>query len=185
MSATSPSGPVDDAPESRLVAGASAIVGKVNELAGAEDNAANRVAPDTSRTFAWVGVLFALCSVALVPWTVYVALSLPSRSLSRHDDLAWAGFDVMLFVALATVAVTVLRRSRWAATAAGASAALLVTDAWFDVVTAPSRSAMLESLALAVVVELPLAGVCLWTARHATDITEERISVLLRRRQQA
>ena len=52
--------------------------------------------------------------------------------MSPHYDAAWAGFDVMLLVALASAGYFALRRSRYLVTGA---AALLVVDAWFDVVT--------------------------------------------------
>jgi hypothetical protein len=46
--------------------------------------------------------------------------------VSPHYDAAWAGFDVMLVVALASTGYFALRRSRYLATAA--TATLLVVD---------------------------------------------------------
>ncbi len=118
----------------------------------------------------------------LVPWTIYLAVHLPGRQLSVHYDLAWAGFDVLLFVALAATAYAVLRREPWVGMAAGAAAALLVADAWFDVVTAPTGRALLEAAVMSVLVELPLAGTCIWLCWHAYALAELRIRHLLRRR---
>jgi hypothetical protein len=75
----------------------------------------------------------------LLPWIVYLAYSLPSRQVSADYDIAWAGFDVMLLVALASTGYFAFRRSRYSATAAAATATLLVVDAWFDVMTTPRR----------------------------------------------
>jgi hypothetical protein len=95
----------------------------------------------------------------LLPWTIYLGYSLPSRQVSPHYDAAWAGFDVMLMATLASTGYFALQRSRYLATAATATATLLVVDAWFDVMTSPP-SQHLESVALAVLIELPLASLC-------------------------
>lgn len=120
------------------------------------------------------GVLLAVCAVLLVPWIAHLADTLPERVVSRHYALAWAGFDVMLFLALGTTAVLVLRRSLLMGAAGTWSAALLVADAWFDVVTAPTRADMVEALLLAAFVELPLAGLCLWVLVRAREIARRR-----------
>lgn len=129
-----------------------------------------------------VGVVLAVCAVLLVPWIVHLADTLPDRVVSRHYALAWSGFDVMLLLALASTAVLVLRRSLLMGAAATWSAALLVADAWFDVVTAPTSGQMLEALVLAVLVELPLAALCLWVLVRAREIARLRFRVLVAER---
>ena len=133
------------------------------------------------RVVRWVAPLFAVCSVALVPWVVFLAWSLPHRAVSHHYALAWAGYDVGLAAALASTAVTAVRRSRFVPLAASEAGAMLLADAWFDVVTAAPGRDLAESLVMAVVVELPLAALCAWLAVHSQELTEERL-VLLRRR---
>ena len=45
--------------------------------------------------------------------------------------------------------------------------ALLWMDAWFDVITSVGRANVIAALLLAVLVELPLSGVCLYVVvRH-------------------
>lgn len=134
-----------------------------------------------ARVVRWVAPVFAVCSLALVPWVVVLAVTLPHRAVSHHYALAWAGYDVGLAAALATTAVTAVRRSRLLPVAASAAGALLLADAWFDVVTAAPGRAVVESVAMAVLVELPLAALCGWLAVHSQDVTEQRL-VLLRRR---
>lgn len=133
----------------------------------------------TARSTRAVGVVLGVCAVVLVPWIVHLADTLPERQISRHYALAWAGFDVMLFLALGTTAVLVLRRSLLMGPAGTWSAALLVADAWFDVVTAPTRAQMLQAVGLAVVVELPLAALCLWVLVRAREIARLRFRVLV------
>ena len=72
------------------------------------------------------------------------------------------------------------RRSRYLATAAAATATLLAVDAWFDVMTTlPGQR--LEPVAMAVLVELPLASVCVWLSLHTQQLAERRLRLLLRR----
>lgn len=136
---------------------------------------------DETRALAWIGVPFALFSLILIPWTVYLAGSLPSEQVSTHYDAAWAGFDVMLALALAATACFALRRPSYLPTAAGATATLLVVDAWFDVLTTPGVQ-RIESILLAVFVELPLAAFCVWLSWHTQQLEERRIAMLLRGR---
>jgi hypothetical protein len=140
----------------------------------------NAVLVDNARLVRWVGPAFVLFSVVMVPWTIYLGYSLPSRQRSPHYDIAWVGFDVMLLVALACTGYFALRRSRYLATAAAATATMLTVDAWFDIMTSP-RHQLPEAITLAVLVELPLAGVCAWLSYHTQHLEERRIVLLLRR----
>jgi hypothetical protein len=112
-------------------------------------------------------MLFAAAAVILVPWTVTLARALPSRHQAAHWNLAWVGFDAMLTVALALLALALLRRSPWLQQVAVAAAALLTCDAWFDLTTAtPGRELVVASLEAAFV-ELPVAALCLLIALRA------------------
>ena len=135
---------------------------------------------DNARVIKWAGPAFVLFSLILLPWIVYLAYSLPSRQVSADYGIAWAGFDVMLLIALASTGYFALRRSRYLAAVATAAATLLVVDAWFDVMTTlPGQR--LEPLALAAGVELPLAAVCVWLSLHTQQLAERRLVLLLRR----
>jgi hypothetical protein len=125
----------------------------------------------------WVAPAFIFCSVVLIPWIVYLGLSLPAREVSHHYDAAWVGFDVFELIALGATGYFALRRSRYLALASASAATLLVVDAWFDILTSPRRQ-MLESIVLAVVIELPLAGVCAWLSYHTERLAERSIHVV-------
>lgn len=146
------------------------------------DYVGNKVFRDQSRTVRWAGTLFAVCAVCLVPWIIVIAVTLPARQLSPNYDIAWAGYDVLLCAALASTAGSALRRSRHLGMTASWSAALLVVDAWFDVMTSPSGFDRLEAAAMAVIIELPLALACVWLTIHAQDIADLRVKLLLRGR---
>jgi uncharacterized membrane protein len=111
--------------------------------------------------------LFALAAVLLVPTVVLLVVVLPSTHRSAHWDIAWSGFDVALALLLLAVAVTAWRRSPWLEGAATAAATLLFVDAWFDVLTASTQTELVLALVEAVLVELPLALLCLVLARDS------------------
>jgi hypothetical protein len=115
----------------------------------------------------WVGVLFAALGVGLLPWALWLGYSLPERKVAHHWDLAWAGFDVVLSVALLATAFALVTGRQVGRSFAAATGALLLADAWFDVVTAePGRDRWLAA-ALAVGAEIPLAILCFVLAHPA------------------
>ena len=111
-----------------------------------------------------VPVFLAAAALVLVPWSVWLASSLPCRYLSQHWGIAWAGFDTALASILALTCVAALRRAPWLDRAAVAAATLLAADAWFDVVTSRGAAAVAVATGEAVAVELPLALLCIWVA---------------------
>jgi hypothetical protein len=114
----------------------------------------------------WIGPFYLAAAVLLIPWIVYLGIVLPDRTTSAHWDVAWVGFDVMEFVALALTGWFAYRRSPWVEVAATAAAAFLVVDAWFDITTANGGWNLVQATVLGVGIELPLAGLSVWIARR-------------------
>ncbi|MEP6599122.1 MAG: hypothetical protein ABJB98_06690 [Actinomycetota bacterium] len=112
----------------------------------------------------WLGPLAALCVVGLVPWIVYLALNLPRHTRSVHYDIAWVGYDLTMCAVLAALAFAAIRRRTATAPLAAVAATMLLVDAWFDVVTTSDPRLLSWSVASAVVLELPLAAICIWAA---------------------
>lgn len=129
----------------------------------------------------WSGPLYLWLAILLVPWTVYLGVVLPDRTTSAHWDVAWVGFDVMEFAVLALTAWFAYRRSTWVEVSASAAAALLVMDAWFDITTATGGWDLAQALIMGLVIELPLAVLSLWLARHAESVNEDAIGWLVER----
>ena len=123
----------------------------------------------------WVGLLFLTLAVVTVPWIALLWVRLPARDLAGHYRLAWVGFDILLAAALARTGWTAWRGVDHVQLPAVASATLLVVDAWFDVTTASSRAAVGFAVASALLVELPLAGLCVWIAVNAERVRRERL----------
>jgi hypothetical protein len=111
--------------------------------------------------------LFALVALALVPWALWLAKTLPSQHRSDHWDLAWGGFDGLLAAALLGAAIAAARRSPFLPSWATAAGTLLVVDAWFDVLTSSSGGELHLAIVLAAGGELPLAAISFWVALDA------------------
>jgi hypothetical protein len=110
--------------------------------------------------------LLTVCVVVLAPWIGYLAITLPHRHQVRSWDATWVGFDLLLLLMLTLALVLGWRRSLLVVPAVCATGALLVCDAWFDVMTAGSTQERIWSVVSAVVVELPLAAVLIgWSVR--------------------
>ncbi|UQU67759.1 hypothetical protein COUCH_16420 [Couchioplanes caeruleus] len=128
----------------------------------------------------WVAPVFAALGAATVPWTAYLAVSLPGQASAQHYRVAWVGFDLLLVALLLATALLAWRGSRQVGLLAAATATVLVVDAWFDVTTSgPGEVA--SAVASAVLLELPLAVVCGWIALHVDQVVERRLRVLARR----
>lgn len=126
----------------------------------------------------WITALLAFTAVALIPWTLWLTFSLPSRHVSDHYDVAWVGFDIGLALALGLTARALFRGSRLLAPLAAATAAMLTCDAWFDIVTS-NHGERLEAALRAIFAELPLAALC---AYIVYDV--ERVNASVRRLRQ-
>ncbi|MER0445501.1 hypothetical protein ABR738_13165 [Streptomyces sp. Edi4] len=102
--------------------------------------------------------------IALVPWMVVLAKTLPASTEVSHWSTAWVGLDALLAVGLTGTGVLVRRGDPRAAQAAAAAGAVLVVDAWFDVMTAAAGAEFGVALGLALVAELPMAAICAYIA---------------------
>jgi hypothetical protein len=132
----------------------------------------------------WVTALLTLTAVGLLPWTLWLTFSLPSRHVSQHYDVAWVGFDVGLAAAFAATSWAAVRGSRWTAALAAATGTMLLCDAWFDVVTSQGGVERLEAALEALLAELPLAAVCafiVWDAERFRNATVVRYAGAMRR----
>jgi hypothetical protein len=124
-----------------------------------------------------IGALVA-ASFGLVPWTLWLTYSLPSRHITRHYDLAWIGFDIVLGGAIALTATAAMRDSHAVVPLAAVTGTMLLCDAWFDVITSAGGGELLEALLLATLAELPLAVMCGLLVWDAHGVFEQAKSVL-------
>jgi hypothetical protein len=119
----------------------------------------------------WVAPIYLTLFVGIVPWVIYLGFAPPSELGGGHWRVAWIGLDAMEAIGLALTARLAYRRSTWVDITATATAMLLIVDAWFDIVTS-SGWELTQAIAAAVVLEIPLAMLSLWIARHAQVVNE-------------
>src|ERR1700739_4738367 len=101
----------------------------------------------------------ALCAaIALIPWTIYLGLTLPQSYSAQHWQATWVGFDVLLLMFMIATAVLGFTHHHLLTLFAFTTGVLLVCDAWFDVLTA-KRGDFVVSVLTAAFGELPLAAV--------------------------
>lgn len=109
---------------------------------------------------------FFAAAVAIVPWTVYLAVTLPKHYSAHFYWFGWTGFDVALVVALVITGRALRHGDVSVHRYASVVATMLVVDAWFNVLNANTRADRLAAVAMAALVELPLAFVCWRIARR-------------------
>ncbi|MEZ0095314.1 hypothetical protein [Streptacidiphilus sp. EB129] len=127
-----------------------------------------------------LALFFLGSALVLAPWTAWLFLTLPPAAVAAHWNLAWGGFDALMIVAFIGAGVRILRVSARGAVVTAAACALLVTDAWFDVMTASTRDELVEALLMAGLVELPMAALCLRTSLRVVGLLEQARPHLLR-----
>jgi hypothetical protein len=110
------------------------------------------------------------CAAALIPWTLALAATLPSRYVAANWNMTWVGFDLGLTIALAAAGLAIWKRHAWGRPLSVLAATLLVCDAWFDVTTAASTTDLAHSAITAALVELPLAAMLLLASRRAVPV---------------
>ena len=113
----------------------------------------------------WLPIALAVAAVALVPSLVIVLTAAPVAQTAHHLKIAWTGLDVFEVAALAATAWALQRRPAITAVPAAVTSALLICDAWINIIPAHG-AAFWEAIAMAFV-ELPLAALAFWVAtRH-------------------
>jgi hypothetical protein len=130
----------------------------------------------------WITPVLLLTSAGLLPWTLWLTFTLPSRHVTEHYDVAWVVFDCALFCAFAATAWCTVTASQWLVPFAAVTGTMLVCDAWFDVVTSIGTDDSLLAILEAIFAELPLAAVCALIVYDAERFRQETIVRYSRRR---
>ncbi|MBV8928614.1 MAG: hypothetical protein JO152_05775 [Mycobacteriaceae bacterium] len=111
---------------------------------------------------------------ALIPWIVFLALTLPERYVANNWPATWVGFDILLLTFMAVTAVLGILRRQLLLLAAFTTGVLLVCDAWFDVMTAGPDDRWVSVLT-ALLAELPLAVLLITGALRILRLTATRL----------
>jgi hypothetical protein len=115
----------------------------------------------------WLPLALVLAAAALVPSLVISLALAPAVQIAHHLRIAWTGLDIFEGIALAATGLALRRSSQAVLVPATVTAALLLCDAWINVI--PARgAARAEGIALAFL-EVPLAVLSLWVAVRAAS----------------
>jgi hypothetical protein len=130
----------------------------------------------------WIAPVLLLTSAGLLPWTLWLTFTLPSRHVTEHYDVAWVVFDCALFCAFAATAWCIVKESEWLVPFAAVTGTMLVCDAWFDVMTSIGTDDSLVAILEAILAELPLAAVCALIVYDAERFRQATVVRYARRR---
>lgn len=126
----------------------------------------------------WVAGFISLIIIGLVPWTVYLASTLPANFKSHDWNIAWVGFDSAVIIVLAYTAWAAWFRRQILAVTSIVAATLLICDAWFDINTSLGTHNEIITIITAVFGEVPLAIFLGWVARRIILRTADTLATL-------
>jgi hypothetical protein len=113
-------------------------------------------------------------AIGLLPWTVYLSITLPPKHESVHWDIVWPGLDVGIALAVAATVFGLFRSSPNLPIYATIAGTLLLCDAWFDTLTSQPGTELAWAAVEALLAELPLAAFCFWIAFDAEAVDAAR-----------
>jgi hypothetical protein len=113
-------------------------------------------------------------AIGLLPWTVYLSITLPPKHESAHWDIVWPGLDVGIALAVAATVYGLVRLSTNLPIFAAIAGTLLLCDAWFDTLTSQPGTELAWAAVEALAAELPLAAFCFWIAFDAEAVAVAR-----------
>jgi hypothetical protein len=116
----------------------------------------------------WAPPIYIILAIILLPWTIYLGLTLPRHHLSTHWDISWTGLDIGLLISLLMTGILARVKSIWVIISASATGTLLLVDAWFDIMSEHGES-FHQALAVGILIEIPLALMSFYLAFHATE----------------
>jgi hypothetical protein len=108
-------------------------------------------------------------ALLLIPWVLYLAVSLPTVHQVRNWDVLWVGFDVIELALLAMTFWLSYQRRLVALLVGLATGVVLLCDAWFDILTSGPGD-LWQALLAAALIEIPLAVLLMSGAFRAIRI---------------
>jgi hypothetical protein len=113
-------------------------------------------------------------TIALIPWIIFLAFTLPTNYNAHHWAVTWVGFDILLVTFMAATAVLGWLRRQLLLLTAFASGVLLICDAWFDIMTAGPDERWV-SILTAGLAELPMAVILISGTLRIVRLTVTRL----------
>ncbi|MEO8863090.1 MAG: hypothetical protein ABI354_02090 [Candidatus Saccharimonadales bacterium] len=101
-------------------------------------------------------------ALLLLPWIVYLSLTLPAGEFGGMWRTVWIGFDIAMVIVLGVAGWLVWHKRNLATIALTVSAVFLIVDAWFDVCLSWSTNERWPAIITALLVEIPVALLLLY-----------------------
>ncbi|RNI23892.1 hypothetical protein [Flexivirga caeni] len=96
--------------------------------------------------------------IVMLPWMVYLRLTLPGQYTAPDWQLTWLGFDCILVMLMALTAILGLLHRMAVMLTSFATGVLMLCDAWFDITTSNGHNRP-SALLLATLIEIPVAAI--------------------------
>jgi hypothetical protein len=116
-------------------------------------------------------------AIALIPWMVYLGVTLPANYVAHNWPATWIGFDCVLIGFMIATAVLGFLRRQLVVLPGFTTGVLLICDAWFDIMTAGPGQVWISVLAAAFG-NLPLAVILITGALRILRLTATRLWLL-------
>jgi hypothetical protein len=113
-------------------------------------------------------------AIGLIPWTIYLALTLPTNYVAHNWPATWIGFDCVLIAFMIATAVLGWLRRELVILPGFTTGVLLICDACFDIMTA-GPGQMWMSVLTAALLNLPLAAIMIAGAVRIIRLTATRL----------
>jgi hypothetical protein len=113
-------------------------------------------------------------AIALIPWTIYLAFTLPANYVAHNWPATWIGFDCVLITTMISTAVLGWLRRELVILPGFTTGVLLICDAWFDIMTAGPGQVWMSVLT-ATLINLPLAAIMITGAVRIVRLTATRL----------
>ena len=124
-----------------------------------------------SRRAQLVSLFFLVGAAVLIPWTIFLGLTLPPKYDAGHWRFLWTGFDAALITVLLLAAWAAWFRRQILAAIAVVAGTLLFCDAWFDMVTSFGHRDEWLTMLTGFGAELPLGVFFFWLYRRMALVT--------------
>jgi hypothetical protein len=113
-------------------------------------------------------------AIVLIPWVIYLAVSLPENYVAHNWPATWIAFDCVLIAFMIATAILGWLRRELVILPAFTTGVLLICDAWFDIMTAgPGQFWM--SISAAAFLNLPIAAIMITGAVRIVRLTATRL----------
>jgi hypothetical protein len=115
----------------------------------------------------WATTIYILISIGMIPWVIYLGVSLHAQHISRNWSITWVGLDITQISLLLITGLLTRLKSIYMIFTAAITGTLFLTDAWFDILAYRLGTfGSSEAILMAIFGEVPLAIMSYMLAIH-------------------